>query len=159
MDDHPTYTIRRLQDVHRRGQDLQYLVDWEGYILEKRTWVPKSFILESFFIYEFHRTYPDKPGRSPGSSRWEGGTVIVQAGAPVYFPVLSFACVSSIFFLSHFCLCVYGCSTPPQTTCIDHTCSSSTHLIWNIYKPQFFSSLSPDCSGYQCSTRQMHMYL
>lgn len=38
---HPAFTVPRLMDIQREGQGIHYLVDWEGYWLEER-----SFILD-----------------------------------------------------------------------------------------------------------------
>ena len=75
VDGHTQWKVRRLLDIRRRGRGFQYLVDWEGYSVEDRSWVSRKLIMDPGLISEFHRSHPGKPGRSPGGSRGGGSTV------------------------------------------------------------------------------------
>lgn len=66
IDNHPAFTVQYTLDVRHRGRGLQYLVDWEGYGPEERSWLPRSFILDPCFIANFFCAHPEKCQRSPG---------------------------------------------------------------------------------------------
>ncbi|KAL0151330.1 hypothetical protein M9458_053324 [Cirrhinus mrigala] len=73
------YRIQEILQSRCRGGRLQYLIDWENYGPEERSWVDRDDILDPALLAEFHQQHPEQPaprgrGRPRKRSGVPGGT-------------------------------------------------------------------------------------
>lgn len=65
LDEGPAYAVHQVLNSRRRRGHLEYLVDWEGYGPEERSWVRRHDIFDPSMLEDFHRAHPNRPAPRP----------------------------------------------------------------------------------------------
>ncbi|TPX50739.1 hypothetical protein SeMB42_g02154 [Synchytrium endobioticum] len=73
------WVIKDIIEVRRRGRGFEYLIDWEGFGPEDRTWEPRWHLNDDRLLQQWHQKHPEKIspfGKLRGVVRHgEGGNV------------------------------------------------------------------------------------
>lgn len=87
------YTVRKLLAIRHGWGGVQYLVDWESYGEEERSWD----IMDPDLIWDFHHNHPQDPGQFPCVC----SPCFFLSSSPVNYRLW---CLTSACFLINFCL-------------------------------------------------------
>ncbi|XP_051527982.1 chromobox protein homolog 2-like [Myxocyprinus asiaticus] len=94
LDDGPVYAVHEILNSQHQIGHLEYLIDWEGYGPEERSWVAQDDILDPALLTSFHADHPQRPAlhgrgrprhrefRASGAARGEGGNVTSTPDSP-----------------------------------------------------------------------------
>ncbi|KAK3556339.1 hypothetical protein QTP70_007098 [Hemibagrus guttatus] len=82
LDDGTAYEVKEILDSRCCGGQLEYLVDWEGYSPEERSWVARDDILDPNLLEAFHMAHPHRPAPRGRGASWSEQALRTQPEIP-----------------------------------------------------------------------------
>lgn len=77
INDEEGYILKNIIDVRKKGNGYQYLIDWDGYGPEDRTWEPRSSLKDDDLLRDWHSNNPTKPSPfTPRDKRGHNDTIV-----------------------------------------------------------------------------------
>ncbi|TPX47707.1 hypothetical protein SeLEV6574_g02509 [Synchytrium endobioticum] len=55
------FVIEEILNARRRGRGFEYLIAWEGFGPEDRTWEPRTSLNDDVMLRSWHQSYPENP--------------------------------------------------------------------------------------------------